>query len=147
MKTLTIRALALGFGVSFLADAAPARAQVPVGLPTETITYETVSPAQKTVTYGEKVKVRRRFGKTVTVEKPKRFRTITPPVVQETRVIRPAPVAEQVIVQPAPVVEERWVQPPPVLERQVIQPAPVVETRLMPLDPVVRTRYLGVPPL
>lgn len=124
-----------------------AQAQVAAGLPGETVTYETVQPGYKSVTYGEKIKVRRFGNKRVTVEKPRRYVNYTPPVVQETRVIRPAPVTQQVVVQPAPVVEEHWVQPAPVLERRVVQPPPVVRTQVIPQEPVVQTRYLGGAPL
>lgn len=140
------RTLAVCVGFGFAAGHSNARAQVVVGAPVESVTYETVQPGYKWVTYGEKIKVRRFGNKKVTVERPKRFVNYTPPVVQETRVVRPAPVAEQVVVQPAPVVEERWVQPAPVLERRVVQPAPVVQTRLVPQEPVVQTRYLGGAP-
>lgn len=134
-------------GFCLVLGTAPAHAQVAIAAPPETVTYETIQPGYKSVTYGEKIKTRRFFNKRITIEKPKRFVTYTPPVVQETRVLRPAPIAEQVVVQPAPVVEERWVQPAPILERRTVQPPPVVETRLIPQEPVVQTRYLGNTPL
>lgn len=122
-----------------------AQAQVSVAGPTTSTTYETVQPGYKSVTYGEKIKTRRFLNKRVTVEKPKRYVSYTPPVVQATRVIRPAPIAEQVVVQPDPIVEERWVQPAPVLERRVVQPEPVVQTRYIPQQPVVQRSYIGAP--
>ena len=140
---------ALGFltvGGLLLGASANAQAQVAIAAPATSVTYETVQPGYRTVTYGEKIKVHRWFGKKITVEKPKRFVSFVPPVVQETRVIRPAPIAEQVVVQPAPVIQEEWVQPAPVLERRVVQPAPVVETKYIPQEPVVQTRYLGGAP-
>ena len=133
-------------GLILTLGTAPARAQGVVGVPSESGTYETVQPGYKTVTYGEKIKTRRFFNRTVTVERPKRFVTVTPPVVQETRVVRPAPLTQQVVVQPEPVVEERWVQPAPVLERRVVQPPPVVQTQVIPQEPVVQTRYVGGAP-
>ena len=142
-RQFAVRGLVLTFGLGLFVGQARAQGQVVVGAPSESVTYETVQPGYKSVTYGEKIKTRRFFNKKVTVEKPKRYVTYTPPVVQETRVVRPAPIAEQVVVQPAPVVEERWVQPAPVLERRVVQPPPVVQTNLIPQEPVVQTRYLG----
>ena len=105
--------------------ASEARAQYPGG----SVVYETVSPGSKSVTFGEKVKVRHRFGKTITKEKPVRYVTKTAPVVRATRVIQPAPIIQQQVIQPPAVIEERVVQPPPVIEQQVIQPAPVIQTR------------------
>lgn len=145
-KVRALGGLLVGLGFWVVSSPSKTLAQYPVGAPGEVVTYETVAPGQKTVTYGERVKVRYRPNKTVIRERPTRYVTTTPPVVRETRVVRPAPLAEQIVVQPQPVVEERWVQPAPVLERRVIQPAPVVQTRLIPQDPVVRTRYLGAPP-
>ena len=146
-SNLALAGLAFGLGGLLAGHATAVQAQYPVvGAPSVSTTYETVAPGYKSVTYGEKIKTRRFLNKRVTVEKPRRFVTYTPPVVQETRVVRPAPVAEQVVVQPRPVVEEHWVQPAPVLERRVVQPAPVVQTRLIPQDPVVQTRYLNTPP-
>ena len=136
----------LSLGLSLVLGQSNVQAQYPVGVPTESVNYETVTPGYKTVTYGEQVKVRTRPRKTVIRERPTRYVTTTPPVVRETRVVRPAPVAEQIEIQPQPVVQERWVQPAPVLERRVIQPAPVVQTRFIPQDPVVQTRYLNTPP-
>ena len=133
-------------GLFLGAGSTTARAQVAIAAPATSLTYETVQPGYRTVTYGEKIKVHRWFGKKVTVEKPKRFVTFTPPVIQETRVIRPAPIAEQVVIQPAPVIQEEWVQPAPILERRVVQPAPVVQTKYIPREPVIRTRYLGGAP-
>ena len=145
-RVRAVAGLVFGFGMGLVVGAAPAQAQVIVGQPTESVSYDVVQPGYKTVTYGEKIKTRRFFNKTVTVEKPRRFVSVTPPVVQETRVVRPAPVTQQVVVQPEPVVQERWIQPAPVLERRVVQPPPVVQTRVIQQDPVVQTRYVGSPP-
>ena len=143
-KLGALRGLTLGFGLWVVSGQSETLAQYPAA--GEVVTYETVAPGQRTVTYGERVKVRYRPNKTVIRERPTRYVTTTPPVVRETRTIRPAPIAEQVVVQPQPVVEQRWVQPAPVLESRVVQPAPVVQTRLIPQEPVVQTRYLGASP-
>ena len=84
-----MRRLLLGFGIAALAigGADRAEAQFPV-----TTVYETVSPGYKTVTYGERVKVRRGLFKTVIKQKPVAYVTRTPPVVRETRYVQPAPV-------------------------------------------------------
>ena len=145
-RTSLVFSLLTAGGLFFSAGLTNAQAQVAVAGPATSTTYETITPGHRTVTYGEKIKVHRWFGKKITVEKPKRFVTFTPPVIQETRVIRPAPIAEQIVVQPAPIVQEEWVQPAPVLERRVIQPAPVIETKYIPQEPVVQTRYLGGAP-
>jgi len=118
--------------------AGEARAQ----LPGETVVYQTVAPATRTVTYGEAYRVRSRPRKTVIKERPVAYVTTTPPVVRETRFVQPAPIVERQVVQPAPIVESHWVQPAPVLERRVIQPAPVVQTRVLQPEPVYQTRYL-----
>ena len=112
-----------------------AEAQVPGG----TAVYETVSPGYNTVTYGERVRVRRGPFKTVIKERPVAYVTRTPPVVRETRYVQPAPVVENVVVQPAPIYESVYVQPAPVLERRLIQPAPVIQSRVIQSDPVVQT--------
>ncbi len=140
------RGAVLGLGLLGALSRGQAQAQYPVGAPSEVVRYDTVTPGSRTITYGEQVRVRYRPNKTVIRQRPTRYVTTTPPVVQETRIIRPAPLTEQVVVQPEPVVEERWVQPAPVLERRTVQPAPVVRTRIIPQDPVVQTRYLGVSP-
>ena len=107
--SMALGLLDLGAGV--------ARAQVPG----ETVVYETVAPASRTVTYGERTKVKYRGRKTVIKERPVAYITRTPAVVGETR----------------------YIQPAPVVESRLIQQAPVVETRVISPDPVVRTRYLA----
>ena len=121
-------------------DRAAGRAEAQV--PGESMVYETVSPGYNTVTYGERVKVRRGPFKTVIKERPVAYVTRTPPVVRETRLVQPAPVVENVVVQPPPVVESVFVQPAPILERRLVQPAPVIQSRVIQRDPVVQTRYL-----
>lgn len=140
-----MRRMLLGLGVAAISAigafdraAGQAEAQVPV----ESTVYETVSPGYSTVTYGERVRIRRGPFKTVIKERPVAYVNRTPPVVRETRVIRPAPVVENVVVQPAPVYESVYVQPAPILERRLVQPAPVIQSRVIQRDPVVQTRYL-----
>jgi hypothetical protein len=135
MGVLALSAMgAPGLGVS------EAVAQVPG----ESVVYETVAPGTRSVTYGERVKVRRGlFGKTVIKERPVRYVTTTPPVVRETRVIQPAPVIEQQVVQPAPVIESRVVQPAPLIQTRYIQSAPVMQRVVVPANPVIQTRYYG----
>lgn len=118
--------------------ASEARAQ----LPGETVVYETVAPATRTVTYGEAYRIRTKPRKTVIKQRPVAIVSATPPVVRETRYIQPAPIVERQVIQPAPIVESRWIQPAPVLERRVIQPAPVVQTQVIRAEPVYQTRYL-----
>ncbi len=98
-------------------------------IPGETIVYETVSPGTSSVTYGERVKVRRGLFRTVIKERPVRYVTTTPPVVRETRMIQPAPVVESQVIQSAPVLETRVIQPAPVLQRRIYAPEPVIRTR------------------
>ena len=135
----------LGLGIvaasaigAFDRAAGQAEAQVPGG----TVVYETVSPGFNTVTYGERVQVRRGLFKTVIKERPVAYVTRTPPVVRETRFVQAAPVVQNVVVEPAPVLESVYVQPAPILERRFVQPAPVIQTRVIQRDPVVQTRYL-----
>ena len=118
---------ALAFGTLDL-GVGSARAQVPG----ESVVYETVAPASRTVTYGERTKVKYRGRKTIIKEKPVAYISRTPAVVRETRYLQPAPVVENVLVQPAPILESR-----------LVQPAPIVESRYITQDPVIRTRYLA----
>ncbi len=145
LRANSILGLVATCGFCLVGGSLTAQAQVNYAGAGTTSTYDTIQPGYKSVTYGEKIKTRRFFNRTVTVEKPKRFVTFTPPVVQETRVFRPAPIAEQVVVQPDPIVQERWIQPAPVLERRVVQPDPVVQTRYIPQQPVVQRSYIGAP--
>jgi hypothetical protein len=140
-----MRRTLLGLGIAaasaigaFDRAAGQAEAQIPGG----TVVYETVSPGYNTVTYGERVSVRRGPFRTVIKERPVAYVTRRPPVVRETRLIQAAPVVENVVVQPAPVYESVYVQPAPILERRLVQPAPVIQTRVIQRDPVVQTRYL-----
>jgi hypothetical protein len=139
-----MKRMLLGMGVVALSvvgapglGGSEARAQVPG----ESVVYETVAPGQRTVTYGEQVKVRRGLFKTVVKERPVRYVTTTPPVVRATRVITPAPVIQQQVVQPAPVIESRVIQPAPVIQTRLVQPAPVVQSVVIPSNPVIQTRY------
>ena len=140
-----MKRMLLGIGVVALSVAgAPglggseARAQ----FPGESVVYETVAPGTRTVTYGEQVTVRRGlFGRTVIRERPVRYVTATPPVIQATRVITPAPVIQQQVVQPAPVIESQLIQPSPIIQTRFVQPAPVVQRVVVPSYPVIQTRY------
>ena len=126
-------ALAAGIG-----GASEARAQYPG----ETVVYETVAPARRSVTLADSYVVRNKPNKTVIRRRPTAYVTTTPPVVRETRYVQPAPVVERQVYQPAPVLESRYVQPAPVLERRWVQPAPVVQMRTYQPEPVIQTRYL-----
>jgi len=139
-----MKRMLMGLGLSALSavgvldlGASSARAQVPG----ESVVYETVSPGMRSVTYGERVKVRRGLFKTVIKERPVRYVTTTPPVVRETRVIQPAPVIQQQVIQPAPVIEQQVIQPEPIIQTRYVQPAPVIRSRVITTNPVVQTRY------
>jgi hypothetical protein len=105
--------------------ATPARAQ----MPGQTMVYETVVPGPPAVTYGERYKVRRRFGRTIIKERPVAYVTPTAPVVRETRVVQPAPIVESRVIQSAPVVERRVIQSAPIVQQQIVQPGPVIRTQ------------------
>jgi len=145
-----MKRMLLGLGMAALSavgvldlGGSEARAQ----LPGESVVYETVAPGQRTVTYGERYRVRQGPFKTVIRERPYRYVTTTPPVVRETRVFRPAPVVQQQVFQPAPVVESRVVQPPPIVESRVVQPPPIVETRTVQPAPVIQNRVIQPNPV
>ena len=110
---------ALAFG-TLDRGAESARAQVPG----ESVVYETVAPAQRTVTYGERTKVKYRGRKTIIKEKPVAYISRTPAVVRETRYYQPAPVVENVMVQPAPVIESRYITQDPVIRTRYLSPYP-----------------------
>ena len=115
--------------------------------PGETVVYETVSPGTRTVTYGERVRVRQGLFKTVVKERPVRYVTTTPPVVTATRVVQPAPVVQQTttIVEPATsAVQQTVIQTPPVVETRVVRPMPVIRRVFAP-EPVIQTRYYYIP--
>ncbi len=136
---LKLGTMATGVLIATGGGAGEARAQYPgTG-----VVYETVAPAQNTVTYGEQTRVRYKRNKTVIRERPVAYVTRTPAVVRETRYVQQAPVVESRLVQPAPVLESRYVQPAPVLESRYVQPAPVVERVFVQPDPVVQTRYIS----
>jgi len=123
--------------------ASPARAQ----LPGESVVYETVAPASRSVTYGERTKIKYRGRKTIIKERPVAYITRNPAVVRETRYFQPAPVVQSQIIQPAPVIESRVVQPAPIIESRVVQPAPIIETRFVQPAPVVESRLFATDPV
>ncbi len=127
-----MKRMLMGLGIAALsavgfADLGASRALAQY--PGETVVYETVAPATRSVTYGERYVVRQKLFKTVIRERPVRYVTTTPPVVRETRMIQSAPVVQQTIVDVPPVVETRLVQPAPVIQRRVYAPEPVIQTR------------------
>ena len=84
--------------------------------PGESVVYETVAPASRTITYGEMTKIKHRGRWTIIKERPVAYVTRTPAVVRETRYLQPAPVLQSTIVQPAPMVETRYYAPEPVIQ-------------------------------
>jgi hypothetical protein len=124
-----MKRMLMGLGIAALALVVPGGSDARAQVPGETVVYETVSPGSRTVTYGERIKVRQGLFRTVIKERPVRYVTTTPPVVRETRMIQSAPVVQQTVVEVPPVVETRMIQSSPIIQSRVYAPEPVIQTR------------------